>query len=266
MLPAVATDLKSSLPGELVDGLLAAFEELKRNYLLDRHEPAELNGGKFCEATYRILQHQTQSGTYTLVSAPIPNMIEALRALEQVPKASSKDSYRIHIPRVLQSMYNIRNQRGVGHMAGDVNPNLADSTLLVVSAEWVLAELFRIHYKCSLPEAQAIVDSLVTRPSLLVYKLNDVRRVLLPSLPLKDQTLLLLDAAHPDSVLDDELIRAIEAANPSYFKRKVLSQLHRGRLLEYSASGECTILPPGSRYVDASSPAWLRALHERGSR
>lgn len=262
MLGKVAADLGLKLPSELVDALLDSYSEIKQNFFLGRHEPSELNGGKFCEACIRIVQHETNGGHYTALGIPVSDMIGKLRDFEKLPSTSANESYRIHIPRVLVTMYNIRNKRGVGHLGGDVNPNVADSSLLVACADWVMAELFRIHYQCTLDEAQRIVDSLVQRRLVLVHELEKVRRVLMPSLPHRDQTLLLLAAAHPESVSESNLITWIEPANKSRYLRNVLRALHSDRLIEYDQAGWCMILPTGLNYVAAQYPIWLAKLNK----
>ncbi len=259
MLNKVSADLKTRLPVELVDALFASYNEIRRNYLIGKHEPSELNGGKFCEACYRILEFETGGGTYTPLGTEVRNLIQHLRNLEQVPNGHASDSYRIHIPRVLIAMYNIRNQRGVGHLGGDVSPNSADAALLVSCADWVLAELFRIHYQCSLNEAQSIVDSLVQRPLALVHELGDIKRVLLPTLRHRDQTLLLLASMHPQSATVNQLVAWIEPSRKSNYTT-LLRALHAERLIEFSSSGQCAITPIGLQYVDSQYPIWLDKL------
>jgi hypothetical protein len=159
-------------------------------------------------------------------------------------------------------MFNIRNQRGVGHLSGDVNPNYSDSTLLVASADWVLVELFRIHYQCSLDEAQEIVDTLVQRPLALVFELQERKRVLLPSLSHRDQTLLLLASECPEKVNIDLLLSWIEPANKSRYVNQILRSLHAQRFLEFDDDGGwCIILPPGLGYVESNYGMWLDKLN-----
>jgi hypothetical protein len=178
MIDKVTSDLKTAIPTELVDYLMSAYYEIKENYILERHEPSELNGGKFVEACYRILEHATK-GVYTAVGAMMPDMIGKLRAFEQLPATSAIESYRIHIPRALCMIYNIRNKRGVGHLGGDINPNFTDSTIICACADWILAELFRTHYSFSLNEAQKLVDSIVIRPTFLVHQVADINESLI---------------------------------------------------------------------------------------
>lgn len=260
MIEKVSNDLKSKLPPELVDALLTSYDELKQNFYIGKHEPSELNGGKFCEACFRILQYETNGGIYTQIGVSVSDLIGKLRDFERLPATSTNESFRIHIPRVLVTIYNIRNKRGVGHLGGDVNPNSADSSLLVACADWIMAELFRIHYQCSLEEAQNIVNAIIQRRLTLVHEIDDIKRVLLPSLSARNQTILILSSVYPNKVSVEDLIAWIEPSNKSRYQNDVLRQLHKERLIEYNNSGWCTILPTGLSYVASQYSIWLTKL------
>jgi hypothetical protein len=45
----------AGLPKALRDTLLESYQQIMSNYLERRWEPSELNGGKFCEAVYSII-------------------------------------------------------------------------------------------------------------------------------------------------------------------------------------------------------------------
>lgn len=256
MLDKISKDLKTKLPTDLVDHLLSSYKEIKEHYFLGRHEPSELNGGKFVEASYRILEQETR-GSHTSVGVHTPDMIGKLRAFEQLPATTSIESYRIHIPRTLTTIYNIRNKRGVGHLGGDVNPNFADSTFIVACADWTLAEFLRIHYACSLSDAQKIVDAIVLRPSFLIHKIDNIKRVLNPGLKHRDQVLVLLSSEHPNTVLDIQLFNWIEPKSKATFINGVLKKLHSERLIEYRADKQCLISPTGLKYVDKNHSQFL---------
>jgi hypothetical protein len=260
MLDQVSSDLKSTLPSDLVDALLTTYDELKQNYFIGKHEPSELNGGKFCEACYRLLQYETDNGIYTPIGIEIRDLIGKFKNIENIPISSAHESFRIHIPRVLVAIYNIRNRRGVGHLGGDVVPNQIDSSLIVACADWVMAELFAFYYKCSLEEAQKIVNAFAQRRLTLVHQIDDIKRVLLPSLSQRNQVLLLLLSAYPDKVPVNELIKWVEPGNKSTFRNRVLRQLHRERMIEFDTVENCIILPTGLNYVSAQYPIWLSKL------
>jgi hypothetical protein len=260
----IRTDLAVALPAALVDALIDSYVEIKRNYMLDRHEPAELNGGKFVEACYRIVQAVSGGGSFTPVGVSINDMIGKLRAIEQLPVAAANEAYRIHIPRALLTIYNVRNKRGVGHLGGDVNPNHADATLLAGIADWVVAELFRIHYECTLTEAQGIVDSIVQRDLPLVAEVGDLRRVLLGSLSLKQQTLVLLFNCATGRKTVADLIRDVEPKDPAAYVRRVIRPLHQERMVDASEPDSLVLLPPGAKYVEQHIPSWTAQLNKGG--
>lgn len=246
-------ELSGSLPIDLVRLLLSSYAEIKQNFYVGRHEPAELNAGKLCEVVLRILQVETKQRP-TPFSIHIRDLPGEFRKFENA--TGSSESVRFHIPRVAIAVYNIRNKRGVGHAGQDVNPNLADSTLVVSAADWILAELVRLHYQCTLDEAQATVDGLVQRMLPLVYEIDGVKRVLNPDLTSAEKTLLLL-ASSPDGMPEDDLFKSVEHSNRSVYRRDVLRVLHKRKQIEFSL-GKCTILPPGVRAVEQNYEEWSR--------
>lgn len=260
MLENIKIDFSSHYPPELVQAMIESYKELKEYYYLNKHEPSELNGGKFVEACARILEQELR-GTYTPLGTSILNMNQFLKSFETLP-ASHNDSLRIHIPRVLASIYNIRNRRGVGHLGGDVNANVADSTLIMSNCDWVMAEFYRMFYTAPLDEAQDVVNDLVSRKLFIVHNIDDAKRVLATFLSYKDQILLLLASIHPSKITDKKLCEHIEYSNFSLFKRRMLQVLHKERKIEYSKNGSVAILPPGLKYVENNYTDWLKQLNE----
>lgn len=212
-----------------------------------RWGPAELCGGRFCEIVHTILQGHAV-GAYATTPAKPPNFVNACRALENntgVPR-----SFQILIPRMLPALYEIRNNRNVGHVGSDVDPDFMDSSAVLATASWIMGELIRVFHGISTAEAQAIVDNLAERRLPLVWKSGDVRRVLKSDLPLKDQILLLVSSA-PVRVTVDDLFTWTGYGKRGYFNR-LLKRLHDQRLIEFhQAKGEVEMLPPGNEYVAA---------------
>lgn len=87
-------------------------------------------------------------------------MVSACRNLE---KEQGPRSARIQIPRMVIALYEIRNNRGVGHAGGDVDPNHMDATAVVYMSKWVVAELVRLLHGLTTDEATELVDALVER-------------------------------------------------------------------------------------------------------
>src|SRR5690606_29767773 len=162
--------LPTGLRAELID----SYGNITRNFVERRWEPSELNGGKFAEVVYSIIDGAVAGAMPTKASKP-KKMADACRALEGKPATSAlvgDKSFRVYIPRALVLLYDIRNQRGVGHIDGDVDPNSMDASAVVAIASWVMAELVRIFHNVSTKEAQDTVDALIERKTPLIWEVE----------------------------------------------------------------------------------------------
>jgi hypothetical protein len=242
----------SGLPTDLRGPLLATFREIASNYLEHRWEPSELNGGKFCEVVFSIIEGSIK-GKFAAKPSKPPNMRDACQALEKVPangNLAGDRSLRILIPRLLCGLYEIRNNRGVGHIGGDVDPNLMDAGAVYNLASWILAELVRIFHGVSTKDAQDIVNSLAERKNSLIWEVEDVKRVLDPKMPIRKQVLLLLHQ-NPSWLQERDLVSWTEYSNATVFRSRILIPLHESRLIEYDRkNGRARISPLGSREME----------------
>lgn len=82
---------------------------------------------------------------------------------------------------------------------GDVDPNFMDSSAVLAVASSVMAELMRVLHSISMEEAQAVANSLSERRVPLIWESGGIKRVLDPSLSLREQILVLL-ASCPSKV------------------------------------------------------------------
>jgi hypothetical protein len=247
-MPISFTGLLSAIPQTLRDELGNSFQNIERNFREGRWEPAELNGGKLCEVVYSILRGYVD-GTYPSYASKPSNMVVACKALEESGGTFPR-SIRIQIPRMLIALYEIRNNRGVGHVGGDVNPNHMDAVCVLQMSKWIMAELIRVFHNVTTGEAARFVDAMSDRELTLIWKINGISRVLNTSLSMLDKTLVLLYGA-PSGLTESELIKSVEHSNASVYRRDVLRKAHKNRLIEYSPTTHvATISPRGSLRVE----------------
>lgn len=230
--------LKSKYPDELVEALLKAYKEIESNYALRKWKASELDAGHFVEAVRRIIELEL-TGKYTSIGQNLQNFSDAV--LKNYEQFTGDESFRILIPRVLKAIYNIRNKRGVGHIGG-VSPNEMDSTFILYSVKWVLAELLRLASGLAPGKTQKLVDQVIERRIELVWKSGDFTRILNNKLKVREQVIVLLYDESPR--LDADLQRIVEYSNVTNFK-KILKRLHAERIIEYSGDGECVITSKG---------------------
>jgi hypothetical protein len=231
-----------AIPEGLRLPLLTEYHSIIQNYSEHRWGPSELSGGKFCEIVYNILDGQAKN-TYLSAPRKPPDFVGACRALESnshVPR-----SFQILIPRLLPALFEVRNNRGVGHAGGDVDSNHMDATFVITSANWVMSELVRYFHNVSTSTAQSLVDNLVERRIPLIWEGEEMRRILDPQMKLQDQIIVLLATSTGQQNVAD-LYRWTGYNNRQYFL-KLLRKFHGERCLELSADeNSLQILPPGS--------------------
>lgn len=254
----------SAIPTALREPLIETYREIASNFSEHRWEPLELNGGKFCEVVYWIV-HGFVTGSYAAKPSKPPNMRDACRTLENLTSSGKPGDHglRILVARMLPPLYDIRNNRGVGHVGGDVDPNLMDSTAVYSIASWILAELIRVFHQVSTREAQDIVDALVERKIGLIWSPGTTKRVLDTTLSTSDQTLLILHQSVA-WVTESDLVDSTEYSSASMFRARVLEKLHKSRHIEYDRkNSRARISPKGSDYVESAIIAprtgWSRA-------
>lgn len=244
--------LLSGLPAGLHEPLVRHYTSIARNYLERRWEPAALNAGKLCEVVYSILDGATSTGFPSHPSKP-QDMVGACRALEQRPADPTRPgdrSLRVLIPRVVLGVYEVRNNRGVGHVAGDVDSNKMDATMVFGAATWIICELVRVFHGVSVEDAETAVNALVERRIPEIWQVADQKRVLNTSLRAREQTLLLL-YSETSWVGVEDLRGWIEYRNAAQYRANIIAPLHKSRLVEFDASkGLVMISPKGVQEVE----------------
>jgi hypothetical protein len=186
--PAIKGALVARFPTNLVEELIECYVEQKKNYYLGRMRPNEVEGGRFAEAAFRMLQHSAGVSVTPLGVQLDTTTIS--RTLENMTSAT--DSVRFHIPRTLRVIYDIRNKRDAAHLSDGIDPNLQDSSFVSAALDWVLAEFVRLAKGVSPDRAFALVKAITVRRIPAVEQFGDFLKTLRPSLGPSDRILLLL--------------------------------------------------------------------------
>ena len=218
----------SVIPDVYRDALFDEYNKLLRNFRENRWEPLELNGGKFCEIVYSILECHINS---RFLAGPLKpsNMVDACKKLENA--SNFPRSIRIQIPRMLVALYEIRNNRNVGHVGADVNPNYMDSTLVIQSVKWIL-------------------NSITDRSLPLIWKTESFTKILSNTLNARDKMFVLLYSENKPLSIKN-ICYTLEYSNITQFKTKVITPAHKEILVHYDSKLNTVQLTPiGQRYVE----------------
>ena len=247
MLQIVRQGMAAALDPALVDELLAAYQEAKRNFYLGGLRLSAVEGGRFCEAAFRLLQQRT-TGTFD----PLGKQVDSdalMKSLANIPATQQPDSVRLHIPRTLRVVYDIRNKRDNAHLADGIDPNLQDAGLVVSILDWVLAEFVRLYHAVPPNQAKNMVDGIVTRLAPAVEDFDGFLKVLRTDIGASDFMLLLLYQRGPQGA---GLADLESWAHPKMRSnlRRTLNALDHGKAYIHGSGDGFRITRSGQRYVE----------------
>lgn len=246
--PIIRAALAPRFPTRLVEELIECYMEQKRNMYLGRMRPNEVEGGRFAEAAFRMLQHAAG-----LAVTPIGTQLDTenlIRNLANLPVAANSESVRLHIPRTLRVIYDIRNKRDAAHLGDGIDPNLQDSSLVSGAMDWVLAEFVRLAGGLSADRAFAIVKAITVRKIPAVEEFGDFLKTLRPSLGPSDRILLLLYQRADSGATAAELSDWLKPRQRTNLNR-TLSQLEHDKDLIVSAGAKYKITRRGIASVES---------------
>jgi hypothetical protein len=247
--PLTVDSALSAVRAPLRNRLVKFYAQLKQAYVRGDYDACGTRAGKFCETMIRLVQDNLEKA-HSPFGTQI-NLYTEARRLEALPQTTGPEPLRVFIPRALCFLYTLRNKRGFSHAGGDLDSERIDAITCVRVADWCLCELIRVLHSLSLEEAQALVDSLATKEVQDVWKVGSKRRVLRPNLDYKSQTLLLLYSDVEEAVLIEDLFEWVEYSNFQDYKRYVLAQLHKDRLIEWDRDVDsATLSPTGIKLVE----------------
>jgi DNA-binding MarR family transcriptional regulator len=137
LLRQIAPPVDALLASQLID----EYVSLERRFILRDWEPAELDGGQFCEVLARILYH-LDSGNLN-VNRQFGECLDYIEN-DTVQHLRLPRKEFLHIARVLRTVYKFRSDRGAVHIAANYSPNHMDSRLILENVRWSLAETLRL--------------------------------------------------------------------------------------------------------------------------
>jgi hypothetical protein len=248
-LPSLQDALKA-IPVGLRDPLIDEFKQALDEYRAADWEKVGLKAGKFSEIAYCVCAgHAT--GTYAASPSKPGNFPQACRDLEQYNGTRGR-SLCMQVPKVLAALYELRNNRAIGHVSAEVSPNHMDAEFFLRGMKWILGEFVRNYSHLPLNDSHAVVEAVTARTFHMVWSSGNVRRVLEPAKTASQKVLILL-YAEGKPVTVAQLQSWVEYKNGTNFKHKVLKDLHKNKLIEFDEKGGVAqILPPGQTHVEKS--------------
>jgi len=215
----------NNIPGDLVDALQLEFQKLHKQYFLGKWEPGQLDGGRFAEIIFRILEFK-QGGNFT----PIGTQIDRIKIYNSIFNDSKIiESLRFHVLKLADLMLDFRNKRNVSH-PGEIDVNEMDSTMMIQSANWIVAELIRIETKLSPDDAQNEIKKIIERKVPIIEEIGGRLKCLNSKLDVKERVLVFCYQKYPETISLNDLFDWTEYSNKTTLHKKLIELNKDGRI------------------------------------
>lgn len=207
IIARIAPPLDTLLATQLVD----EFVSMERRYIQRDWEPAELDGGQFCEVLARALYHY-DSGNLNQ-SKPFDDCLKYIEE-ERNPHALTPRHDAIHLAKVLRTVYKFRSQRGAVHISPTYTPNHMDAKYLIEAVRWCMNETMRTFWGGDRERVAKAIRELLQFDVPCVGVFEDVIVVQRTDLTPEEEVLVLLHYAGEQGFTRSDLGRYCLAAPP----------------------------------------------------
>lgn len=188
ILAEIAPPLDPFLASQLLDEFISA----ERRFIQRDWEPAQLDGGQFCEISARVIYH-LDSGNLNLNK-------EFDSCLQYIEEDKNKHAIQprrdaLHIAKVLRTIYKFRSQRGAVHISSTYTPNHMDSKLVIEGVRWTMNDLLRLFWRGDRETVAKAIRELLQFDVPCIGKFEDVLLVQRTDLTPEEEILVLLHYA-----------------------------------------------------------------------
>lgn len=205
----IAPPLDNVLATQLVD----EFISMERRFIQRDWEPAELDGGQFCEVLARALYHYDSENLSR--GKPFHDCLTYIEdEKSQHPHVLLPRHDAIHISRVLRTIYKFRSQRGAVHISPTYTPNHMDAKYLIEAVRWCMNETIRIFWGGDRERVAKAIRELLQFDVPCVGVFEDMVMVQRTDLAPDEEVLVLLHYAGEHGFTRSELGRYCLAAPP----------------------------------------------------
>jgi hypothetical protein len=239
-------DLAKIIDPALATVLVDSYREMQQRYYAGDWDPTEFDGGQCCEAVVRAL-YEVDTGASTTLS--VGDICSQLRKASPPPTHRLTQKDREHFCRILQSIYNFRNDRGIAHitLTPDHDANLMDATLIVQTVKWLYCEFFRLARNLDRTKVVQVIEAMIQLEHPLIHELDGRPMVMSTKLSVGEEALLLLNHS-PGGQLSKDQLRAGIPAKPTAVNMAVM-RLMDSRFTRLADNGDVAITPLGQRRV-----------------
>jgi len=186
-------ELSTVVDPTFAQAIVESYVEMQQRFLAGDWKPAELDGGRLCEALSRALYH-LDSGVVTHSDLP-GTLCDLLEDFKKKRTHNLAEGDRRHFCKAIRLVYKFRSDRGPVHISPVYTANYMDSMLVVHVEKWMFADFLRLAWTADKQVIADTIAQIVQLQHTLIHELDGQPLVLASGIPASDEILLLLNHA-----------------------------------------------------------------------
>lgn len=235
--------LSSSVDIIFAQEAVQSYIGMQQRFLAGDWKPAELDGGRLCEAVSRAI---FQLDTGIVDHSKLPGAIRDY--LIEQKNASHHLGYqdRFHIAKAIEVTYKFRSDRGAVHISPVHSANYMDSMLVLHAGKWILAEFLRLAWGQDRNVIGEVISQLVQLDHSLIHELDGKPLVLSTNVSVPEEILLLLNHASGNR-LSRKDIGNYASRRSSGAVSNAITNLVGSREIRRTDDGDLVLTPNGQK-------------------
>ena len=191
--------------------LITEFVSLERRYILRDWEPAELDGGQFCEILARIIYH-LDSGNLNLTRdfGDCQSYVHNDHVTHALNRMDAKMVFA-----VISVVHKFRSKRGAVHISPEYKANHMDARYMIEAVRWAMVEIVRIFWTGDRDPAAVAIRELLRFDVPAVRRFEDIVLVQRTDLRPEEEVLILLHYAGDSGLTRRQLGQSAKLPPPS---------------------------------------------------
>jgi len=231
----------------LATQLVDEFVSQERRYIQRDWEPAELDGGQFCEILARIIYH-LDSGTLNR-DKEFKDCVSYLENDKGATHSITPRSDALTLVKVLKTIYKFRSARGAVHISSTYRANHMDARMMIENVRWAMNETLRLFWQGDREAAAKAIRELLQFDVPCVGVFEDVILVQRTDLSPEEEVLILLHYGGEAGLSRAELGKYVRSSPASITRSVQKLESNECREIVQLASGKYRLTDLGSRRI-----------------
>jgi hypothetical protein len=236
--------LSSNVDPSLARSVIDSYVEMQQRFLAGDHGPAELDGGRLCEAVSRAI---LQLDTGKLDNRSLPGVIRKQLLDPNKPHQLSQPD-RAHIAKAIDVVYKFRSDRGPVHISPIHTPNLMDSMFVMHAGKWILAEFLRLAWSHDRKVIGEVIAQLVQLEHTIVHELDGQPMVIAKDISIPEEVLILLNHAPSNRLSRSEINQFVVKRSPKTVSTAITRMLE-AKEVRTASNGDIALTPVGQQRI-----------------